>query len=137
MKELKIISEEFCYFLETKIAEIKIKPSLIPNRLNVLKFIKKLNEINLESIQSNDLKNILPIDFGQNLAQITGTFGKYRIEKESLYYFGEFLQEFGFDGLIAIENSDWNKNKNNKNGKNLTYVIFDPKLEGIIAEKVD
>ena len=103
MKELKIISEEFCHFLETKIAEIEIKPSLIPNRLNVLKFIKKLNDANLENIQSDDLKNILPIDFGQKLPQITGNFGKYRIEKESLYYFGEFLQEFGFDGLVIAK----------------------------------
>lgn len=134
--ELKIISEEFLHFLETKIAEIEIKPSLIPNRLNILKFIKKLNEINLENINSVDLKNILPINFGQKLTQTGGAFGKTNIEKESLYYFGEFLQDFGFDGLIATEIADWNS-KTGKSGNNLTYVIFDPNNQGILAKKVE
>ena len=76
------------------------------------------------------------MNFGQNLLQKNGLFSKNNIQKNGFYYFGEFLQESGFDSLIATEIADWNT-KNGKSGNNLTYVIFDLKKERIFAKKVE
>ena len=40
------------------------------------------------------------------------------------------------EGLIATEIADWNTKKG-KSGNNLTYVVFDPKMEGFFVKKVE
>lgn len=107
--------------------------------INFLKFIQKLNEQNLENINSNNLTIVKAMNFGQNLLQKNGLFSKNNIQKNGFCYFREFLQEFGFDGLIALiatKIADW-KTKNGKSRNNLTYVIFDLKMERIFAKKVE
>ena len=85
--------------------------------VDFLKFIQKLNEQNLENVNSNNLTIVKSMNFGQNLLQKNYPFGKDNIQKNGFYYFGEFLQEFGFDRLIATEIADWNTKKG-KSGNN-------------------
>ena len=63
--------------------------------VNVLKFIQKLNEQNLENINSNNLTIVRGMNFGQDLLEKNSSFGQYNIQKNGFCYFGEFLQEFG------------------------------------------
>ncbi len=132
LDELKLLTTNFITFLEAKSQTINPNGVNHLELANTVKTLITLNRNLLKVLDSNNVSNLtIGINYGQTLTNITW------LNKFGMYYFSEFLDSFGFDGVIGHEIADWKAMKGSYKGKDLVYVLFDKDFEGIEVKSYD